>query len=67
MRRFVPQMSVARRQRMLDEARDAGRRGAERVPDTVLFGNGDPSDSMVIKMTDALLEGRAEREQEPKL
>ena len=63
MRRFIPQMSCARKQQALDESRAAGRQGAVKVPDTVLFGDGvDPTDSMVIRMTDALLEGRAERE-----
>lgn len=64
MRHFISQMSPQRHQQIIDEVREAGKQGATRVPDTIMFGNGDPSDSMVIRMTDALLEGQADREKQ---
>lgn len=46
------------------QAKAAGRMGATRVPDTVLFRDGrDPSDSMIVRCVSALEEGRSEREQ----
>lgn len=59
MRHFYAQMSPARHQQILDEARAAGRRGATRVPDTVLFGDGDPSDSLILRLVDAHADGYA--------
>ena len=44
------------------QAKAAGRMGATRVPDTVLFRDGrDPSDSMIVRCVSALEEGRSER------
>jgi hypothetical protein len=62
MRRFVVQMSPARRQQILDEARIAGRLGMDRLPDVV--HSLDTSDSLILKALDAQSLGRAEREQE---
>lgn len=62
MRRFIPQMSVARRQQILDEARAAGRMGAQRLPYSVHAS--DPSDSMLVRALDAHAKGLAEREVE---
>jgi hypothetical protein len=62
MRRFIPQMSVARRQQILDEARAAGRMGTQRLPYSVHAS--DPSDSMLVQALDAHAQGLAEREAE---
>jgi hypothetical protein len=61
MRRFIPQMSVQRRQQILDEAYAAGRMGATRLPDSIHAE--DPSESMLIQALDAHELGLAEREQ----
>jgi hypothetical protein len=55
-------ISKASRDAVIESARAAGRRGATRLPDSVLMATGDPSDSMIIERLDALEEGRAERE-----
>lgn len=65
MRHFIPQMSPARHQQILDEIQAAGRSGAERVPDSALFADGvAPSDTGIFRMVSALEAGRAEREKE---
>lgn len=62
MRRFIPQMSPARKQQIEDEARAAGLAGADRVPDIALFPDGVAlSDTGIFKLVDALEAGRAER------
>jgi len=53
---------LERRREAIEEARTAGRRGAVRLPNSVLFATGDPSDSMILERLDALEAGRAERE-----
>lgn len=53
---------VERRREAIEEARAAGKQGATRVPDTVLFAHGDPSDSMIVELVQGWAEGAAERE-----
>lgn len=52
---------VERRREANEAARLAGRRGATRLPDSVLFATGEPSDSMIVERLDALEQGRRER------
>ena len=57
-----PTLDPRARQQAEALARDAGRRGASRVPDAALFPGGlDPSDSCVIAVLDAYLAGQLER------
>ena len=55
---------VERYKEAVSEARAAGMRGAQRLPVTVLFPNGQEiSDTGLMRCLDALEEGRAERDQ----
>jgi len=53
---------VEKRGEALEEARLAGKHGAQRVPDTVLFGYGELSDTAILQLTESFLRGKAERE-----
>jgi hypothetical protein len=61
--RYVPPAIDPRASKRAESlARDAGRRGAERIPTEALFPGGlDPSDSAVVRLLDAYLAGRLER------
>lgn len=53
----------AMREQLLDQARAAGRMGARRVGDAVLFGAGvDPTATFIGLALDAFEQGRAERQ-----
>lgn len=52
------------RAQAVEDARKAGERGTARIPDSVLFACGDPSDSMILKLVDANAAGLEERGQE---
>ena len=54
MPRYIPQMT----RQLLDQAREAGRRGNPRLPDS--FHAVDTSDWLLIKALDAHAEGLAE-------
>jgi len=43
----------ASRAQAVEDAHQAGEHGTTRVPDSVLFACGDPSDSMILKLVDA--------------
>ena len=58
MRRFIAQMSPQRRQNIVDEARTAGRMGADRLPPIV--HSDDVSDSLILQALDAHALGLAE-------
>lgn len=58
MDRYVPQIA----QQLLAEAKDAGKRGLKRLPDS--FHAVDTSDSMLLKALDAHAEGLAEHTKE---
>lgn len=59
MRHFYQQMSPQRRQSILDEARQNGRMGIERLPDRAHLE--EISDSLIIKALDANALGLLER------
>jgi len=52
---------VERRRDAIEEARAAGKHGAQRVPDTVLFGYGELSDTALLQITEEFLRAKAER------
>lgn len=60
MRRSYPQMSPARTQRILDEARTAGSWGAPRLPASVHAVADELSDSMLVRALDEHAAGLAE-------
>jgi hypothetical protein len=53
---------AAQRREAIEEARMAGKQGATRVPDTVLFGYGELTDTAILQLTESFLQGKAERE-----
>jgi hypothetical protein len=60
----IPEATLdATRAAAVNTALDAGKRGTHRVPDSVLFACGDPSDSLILKMVDAHARGLAEWEE----
>lgn len=66
MKLYVHKLTPERGQKRIDDARDAGKQGAKRVPDSALFGDGvDPTDSMILDVTTAYFEGVADRKKEP--
>jgi len=52
-----------KRKEAIEEARAAGKHGAQRVPDTVLFGYGELSDTALLQITQEFLLAKAEREE----
>jgi hypothetical protein len=61
MRHFIPQMSPARHQQILDEVRAAARLGAHSIPSAALTAVPDPSDTFIGKLLIAFDQGKSQR------